>query len=124
MNIFGVGTGELLLILLIALLVMGPERLPQLARQWAKIVRTAQRYTRTWHELNAEINRQLEIEDRRPPQPAQAPALSTAPLPADDDELANTIAPPDLASQVEPGAPPPPQPDEVEATQSDQATLT
>jgi Sec-independent protein translocase protein TatA len=33
MNVFGIGTGELLLILLIVLLVMGPERLRQLARQ-------------------------------------------------------------------------------------------
>ena len=29
---FGIGTGELLLLLLIALIVLGPERMPKLAR--------------------------------------------------------------------------------------------
>lgn len=47
MNVLGIGTGELLLILLIVLLVMGPERLPQLARQWGKMVRVLSCFTRT-----------------------------------------------------------------------------
>jgi len=29
---FGIGTGEILLLLLIALIVLGPERMPKLAR--------------------------------------------------------------------------------------------
>lgn len=33
---FGIGTGELLLILVIALLVLGPERMPKLARDLGK----------------------------------------------------------------------------------------
>ena len=33
---FGIGTGELLLLLLIALLVLGPERMPKLARDLGK----------------------------------------------------------------------------------------
>lgn len=46
MNVLGIGTGELLLILLIVLLVMGPERLPQLARQWGKMVRVLSHFAR------------------------------------------------------------------------------
>ncbi len=95
MNFLGIGTGELLLILLIILLVVGPERLPQLARQWAKFAKTLSQFTRTWQQFNAELNRQLsleEIADQRPkpaPKPAPAPAV-----PESDD---NAIAPPELA---------------------------
>lgn len=35
---FGIGTGELLLLLVIALLVLGPERMPKLARDVGKTV--------------------------------------------------------------------------------------
>ncbi|MGC9335646.1 MAG: twin-arginine translocase TatA/TatE family subunit, partial [Anaerolineae bacterium] len=42
MNIFSnVGITELIVILLLALLVVGPERLPEMARQLAKILRDA-----------------------------------------------------------------------------------
>lgn len=35
---FGIGTGELLLLLVLALLVLGPERMPKLARDLGKTV--------------------------------------------------------------------------------------
>lgn len=101
MNFLGIGTGELLLILLIVLLVMGPERLPQLIREWAKVVRTLSQFTRTWQQFNAEMNRQLNLEELvdgrpRPRAKAAPPSPSAPPGPAD-----NVIAPPDLA-QTEP----------------------
>ena len=102
MNVLGIGTGELLLILLIVLLVMGPERLPQLARQWGKMVRVLSRFTRTWHEISAEITRQMNLEDiaDAPPKPKPVPTPS-APEP---DESSNTIAPPNM---LRPSAPQP-----------------
>jgi Tat protein translocase TatB subunit len=39
MGIFGIGTGELLLILLLVLIIWGPGRLPELARTLGKAVR-------------------------------------------------------------------------------------
>lgn len=99
MNVFGVGTGELLLILLIALLVMGPERLPQLARQWAKFTKMMGRVTKTWYELNAEINRQLELDDQKSSKSSHSSRPASGPPPP--DEAANTIAPPELASQLD-----------------------
>ena len=44
MNLFGnIGAFELLVILILALLVVGPERLPQLARDLAKALRSVRR---------------------------------------------------------------------------------
>jgi Tat protein translocase TatB subunit len=103
MNLFGIGTGELLLILAIILLVMGPERLPQIARYWGRLVRTAQHFTRVWQNFSAELTRELELEDqaRREaprPRPSSQPADSVQPT-ADDgvetaEEPTRTIAPP------------------------------
>ncbi len=43
MEFLNIGMGELLVILFIALLVFGPERLPEIARQFGKAVRDFQR---------------------------------------------------------------------------------
>ena len=40
---FGIGTGEILVILLIALLVLGPKELPKVARTIGKTMRELQR---------------------------------------------------------------------------------
>jgi sec-independent protein translocase protein TatB len=96
MNFLGVGTGELLLILLIALLVLGPERIPDAARYWAKFTKTIQQFSRIWYDFNAELNRQLQLDEQDPPKtkpkPPAPPAVSEA------QEFSNTIAPPELAA--------------------------
>lgn len=123
MNIFGVGTAELLVILVIALLVLGPERLPEIARLWAKFTRSMSMFTRTWQDFNtqltAEINREVEGQPRpakAQPKPAQAPPV-VAP-----DEESNTIAPPQLQEQasqpVEPDRAVPAVPVEAEVIKS------
>ncbi|MFZ2360674.1 MAG: twin-arginine translocase TatA/TatE family subunit [Anaerolineae bacterium] len=121
MNFLGIGTGELLLILLIVLLVMGPERLPQLIRQWAKVVKTLSQFTRTWQQFNAELNRQLTLDDlagRQPP-PAARPAPAPLPPTADSETDNNLIAPPELVSQAALDAPSrPAPPDEQQSSQS------
>lgn len=93
MNVFGIGSGELLLILLIVLLVMGPERIPHLARQWGKFVRVLSRFTRTWQEISAEINRQINLEELN--NPTSKPKPTPPPTRTEPDDQDNTIAPPD-----------------------------
>jgi sec-independent protein translocase protein TatB len=44
MNFYGVGLPEIILILVLALIVVGPQRLPELAGQLARLVRQARRY--------------------------------------------------------------------------------
>jgi sec-independent protein translocase protein TatB len=45
MEFFGVGPLELLVVLVIALIVVGPQRLPELAAQMGKFMRGLRRYT-------------------------------------------------------------------------------
>ena len=59
MNFFGVGIPELLLIMMIALVVFGPERLPEIGRSIGKAVRDFRRMsagvTSEWQELSKEL---------------------------------------------------------------------
>ena len=45
MELFGVGIPELGLVMLIALVIVGPQRFPEIARQMARWVRTARAFT-------------------------------------------------------------------------------
>jgi sec-independent protein translocase protein TatB len=45
MSLFGVGAGEALLVLVLALIVVGPQRFPEIARQGGRWYRIARQYT-------------------------------------------------------------------------------
>jgi Tat protein translocase TatB subunit len=45
MNVFGVGPAEMIVILLVALIFVGPERLPRLAADLARTIRDIRKYT-------------------------------------------------------------------------------
>lgn len=124
-GLFGVGSGEVILILLIILLVMGPDRLPQIARAWGQAIRFIGKFSNTWNLMNAELMRKIEeeaksvestlrLEDEASPPPTTPPAVSEPPLPDDDpDPLLNTIAPPEFAGPPAPAAASePPAPDD------------
>jgi len=57
---FDIGTGELGLIAIIALLVLGPERLPRAARTTGALLRKARQ---SWQTVRAEIERELAAEE-------------------------------------------------------------
>ena len=59
---FDVGFGELLLLFVLGLLVLGPERLPRFARTVGGFVRKARQ---TWNSVRTEIESELETEDLR-----------------------------------------------------------
>ena len=103
---FGIGTGELLLLLVIALIVLGPERMPKLARDLGKTMNDLRKTSEELQKefLNADktlsAEKLLDVASKRPDAPA-------APTPA-------TETPPDVGA---PGAavvpPPPPEPEET-----------
>ena len=57
---FEVGFGEIALIAVVALLVLGPERLPGVARTVGALVRRARA---SWQDVKGEIERELAAED-------------------------------------------------------------
>ncbi len=57
---FDVGFGELLLIAVVALLVLGPERLPGAARTAGRVIG---KLRRSWTDVRDEVARELEAED-------------------------------------------------------------
>ncbi len=49
---FGIGTGEILVIFLIALLLFGPQKLPEIARWLGRATREARK---AWDELQRQL---------------------------------------------------------------------
>jgi len=59
---FDIGFSELVLIAVVALVVLGPERLPKAARTMGHLFGRLQRYV---NEVKADINREMELEELR-----------------------------------------------------------
>lgn len=70
---FGIGFSELLLVAVIALLVLGPERLPKAARFAGLWVRRARAQ---WYSVKSELERELATEDLRRSLSAQSDELN------------------------------------------------
>ncbi len=66
MGFFGIGTGEILLILIVALIIWGPGRTTEVGRTLGKIVRALKKAT---FDLTAQITREAEEQEKeQPPQ--------------------------------------------------------
>jgi len=88
---FDIGFGELGLLAGVGLLVLGPERLPRVARTTGALLRKARQ---SWHSVRSEIERELAAEDLR--QTIRDTAAAADPT----SDLRRIIEPP--------AAPPPP----------------
>lgn len=126
---FNIGIGEMTLILVAALLVMGPDRLPEFARTLGKFLREFRRQTddvrgvvmREIYKLEQEVD----LEDRNPKKPRSlptpAPELST--LPSAEVSPAGALA--TAAQAVEPSpAVPPAEPASAAAPEADDPNVT
>ena len=73
MNFLGMGPMELMVILVLALIVFGPGKLPEIAGQVGRVVRD---FRRTTAELSSEFNRtlSLELEERKAAEAPEPPA--------------------------------------------------
>ncbi len=60
-SIFGIGGNELIVIVLLAAIVLGPERLARSAREIGKFVRNAKAY---FSSLSSELKAELDVLDK------------------------------------------------------------
>lgn len=89
MNVFGIGVLELLFVLVVALIVLGPERMTQTARTLGKYIREIQRAT-------AEIPRLISLDDDPPSSPSpQRQQLPARGQPAGEPDSSENDAPQD-----------------------------
>jgi sec-independent protein translocase protein TatB len=138
-----IGTGELIVIAVVALLVLGPQRLPELARGIGKFLREFRRQTdevrgvveREFYKMDQEVNAPPPVVPQAapglvtttdpsnpvPPGAVPPPLAAAAPVPHEGTEPPPSIAPPaDLAAVPQPAPgdhphdPPSAAPDPVE----------
>jgi len=81
--VFGIGMPELILILLVALLVLGPKRLPEVARS---LGRGMAEFRRTSSELRETITAPLEERAPDPKPPPQVASEEPKPAQSGGDE--------------------------------------
>lgn len=96
-----IGPGELILILIIALVVLGPGKLPDVASSLGKSVREFRRAATDVSEagkLDAPAAASSTSTVAAPPPAAAAPAVATTPAPAADDAATPEPAKPAGAS--------------------------
>lgn len=72
---FGIGSTELVVILVIALLVLGPKNLPKAARTVGKVMGE---FRRVSTEFQRTINTEIALEEKKDAQAAEAPASTAA----------------------------------------------
>lgn len=89
---FGIGTGELLLLLVLALIVLGPEKMPKLARD---LGRALAEFRKTSDELRTEFlnaDKYLDAASKTTPAAAVAiPATATPDLPLTEAAIAADV---------------------------------
>jgi Tat protein translocase TatB subunit len=88
---FDIGMGELGLIAVVGLLVLGPERLPRVARTTGALLRKARQ---SWQGVRADIERELAAEDLQTPGETAAAANPTPDLQRAVEAAAQTAPPP------------------------------
>lgn len=91
MNVFGIGLPEMALIFILALLIFGPKKLPEIGRSLGKAIRGFQDASK---EFEAEFKREAEQLEKVVKEPMEAkleepeqPALSPAPEPTVDEAI-------------------------------------
>lgn len=101
----GVGSSELIILLLIGLVVLGPKRLPQIANQLGSWIGQARRMTRAMkRQLEDELNLDENFQPKAPKiaPPVASPAPNSADPAYDYDSSGEPAAPdPEAAPEVE-----------------------
>ena len=105
---FNIGSGEIALIAVVALLILGPSRLPELARGIGKFMREFRRQT---DEVRGVVEREfykMDADETKPQLPLVRPVKDSVPVnpyPTPSEEEAMAAPADQLASQLTKGAP-------------------
>jgi sec-independent protein translocase protein TatB len=101
---FDIGFSEIALIAVVALLVLGPERLPKVARTVGALVRRARS---SWQDVRSEIERELAAEDiKRTLKETQSAADVRSELRAAASDIEMSSRPPSAAPLTPSQTPP------------------
>lgn len=105
---FGIGTPELLVILVVALIVLGPERMPEIARALGKAMAELRRATSgltdELHNARILLEEQAQAAMRERAKPANLPAAMPEPGPPLPGSTAVDPEPPKAAGPAAPEA--------------------
>ena len=106
---FGLGIGEFVLVLVVALIVLGPKQLPKVARQLGRATREFKRAAREFQNTLSEVDLDKEVEEYKSrvadlqkdvEKTLQEPEKS--PIPTSEDEPFNLELPDGVVSQEDP----------------------
>ena len=75
MGFFGIGGWEILLVLVVALIIWGPRRLPEIARTLGKIVRTLRKAS---FDLTSTVTKEIEGIESNPTSPPNSQPAETS----------------------------------------------
>lgn len=87
MNIFGIGLPEMILIMLVALLIFGPKKLPEIGRSMGKAIKGFQDASR---EFESEFKREADRLEQATTETAQVP--QNAPVQAASEVVTAPVA--------------------------------
>ena len=107
MDFFGIGFGEILLIIILALIIFGPGRLPEIARTIGRVTRSLRKTT---SDFTASLTKEIEATEKGqspPPKAAGPPAIAPEGRRAGQDKASEpSPQPPDTAATNPPNNPP------------------
>jgi sec-independent protein translocase protein TatA len=101
--LFNLGPLELIAIFVVALLVFGPEKLPEIGRQVGRAVREFRRFQSTFQ---TDLGDALDGHLTGPVLPGPAPATAAEATPVPDPEPGPEVSPPGDAAAKSEGNPP------------------
>lgn len=106
MNIFGIGLPEMALIMVVALLIFGPKKLPEIGRSLGKAIRGFQdaskefenEFKREAERLEQIVTEPMEAQLEPPSQPVLSPAVTETTAQVEIDEVVAAISPDEAKS--------------------------
>lgn len=75
---FGLSFGEILIVAVLALLLLGPERLPEAAKTFGKGLREIRKAT---EDLKDQVQQEIYADERKAGRPALVPPVASPPVP-------------------------------------------